>query len=83
MSSLTVRAGLDIHVLDDGFVVYDTERNRLHHLNVAAAVVLELCDGTLDADAVADQAANWIAGFDRAAVLACIEQLRHESLITG
>lgn len=83
MSALTVRAGLDVHVLDDGFVVYDTERNRIHHLNVAAAVVLELCDGTLDADAVAEQAGTWLEGLDRAAVLACIEQLRNESLITG
>jgi len=43
-----VRAeGLDINVLDDGFVVYQTSHDRVHYLNPTAGLLLELCNGTL------------------------------------
>jgi predicted TPR repeat methyltransferase len=58
---------------DDGYLAYDTTHDRLHRLNPAAALIVELCDGTrttaaLIADLaplVADDAqagcARWIA----------------------
>jgi len=43
-------AGLEISPTEDGYVVYQPDRDRLHYLNVSAAVLLEVCDGTLCAD---------------------------------
>jgi hypothetical protein len=37
--------GLDIHLVEDHCVVYDTIGDRIHYLNPTAALVLELCDG--------------------------------------
>jgi hypothetical protein len=37
--------GLDIHLVEDHCVVYDTVGDRIHYLNPTAALVLELCDG--------------------------------------
>jgi hypothetical protein len=39
-------AGLEIQVVDDGFTIYQADRDRLHYLNHTAVLVLELCDGT-------------------------------------
>src|ERR1041384_3399304 len=60
---------------DDGYFAYDTARDRLHRLNAAAALIVELSDGTRTSDAlIADLApmvggdeaqagcARWIAG---------------------
>ena len=44
---------LEIHEVVDGFVVYDTERDRVHYLNHTAALVLQLCDGKHDGSAIA------------------------------
>jgi hypothetical protein len=33
----------------DGFVVYQPTRDRVHYLNPTAAMILELCDGSLSA----------------------------------
>lgn len=40
--------GLEINVLDDGFVVYQPSHERVHYLNPTAGLLLELCNGTLD-----------------------------------
>jgi len=60
--------------VEDGYLAYDATRHRLHRLNAAAALIVELCDGTRTAAAiladvapfVADQAgsgcAQWIDG---------------------
>lgn len=59
---------------DDGYLAYDVARNRLHRLNPAAALIIELCDGTrtasalvsdvapLVADAAQDACMRWIDG---------------------
>lgn len=45
--------GLDLNELDDGIVIFSESTDTVHHLNHTAAVVLQLCDGTHDADAIA------------------------------
>jgi predicted TPR repeat methyltransferase len=47
---------------DDGYLAYDTVRDRLHRLNPAAALILELCDGTRTAAALAADVAPLVAG---------------------
>lgn len=37
--------GLDLTPVDDGFIIYDSAKDRVHYLNHAAALVLILCDG--------------------------------------
>lgn len=46
-STLGVRSvdGLDVNEVDDGLVVYDGDRDRVHYLNPTAGVVFALCNG--------------------------------------
>ena len=47
-ATLPVRVeGLDINVMDDGFVVYQPSHDRVHYLNPTAGLLLELCNGAL------------------------------------
>jgi methyltransferase-like protein len=36
---------LDINTADEGFIIYQAERDRVHYLNPTAVFILELCDG--------------------------------------
>jgi Coenzyme PQQ synthesis protein D (PqqD) len=42
---LRKRDGLEIHLVDEQCVVYDTSSDTIHYLNPTAALVLEFCDG--------------------------------------
>jgi len=50
----TMVEGLEVHEADDGLIVYDKARDRVHHLNASAGVILQLCDGEHDVAAIAD-----------------------------
>lgn len=45
--------GVDIAPVNDGFIIYDAKKDRVHHLNHTAALVLLLCDGTTTAEELA------------------------------
>ena len=47
-------AELDINQIEDGFVIYQADRDRAHYLNHSAVVVLELCDGRRSVPEIAD-----------------------------
>ena len=81
---LSARPGLAIVRAPDGYLIYDVNARRVHHLNPAAALVFDLCDGTrvlddlrteleplLGADAW-DETRAWVSG-----------ALRHGPLQTG
>ena len=75
--------GLDINETKDGLIVYEPQRDRVHHLNATAAVVFTLCDGTRDASAIAD-AVGQAYDLDEPPVVdvdACLDQLREEGLL--
>ena len=38
-------SGLEINAIEGGFMVYQSERNRVHYLNHTAVLILELCNG--------------------------------------
>jgi hypothetical protein len=40
---------LEVDEVEDGFVIYQADRERVHYLNPTANLILELCDGTLTA----------------------------------
>jgi hypothetical protein len=72
---------LDIHVVEDGYVVYHQAANRVHYLNATAAMVLELCDGTRTDAEIAADTASWFSGVPVDEVDACLTQLRTERLV--
>jgi Coenzyme PQQ synthesis protein D (PqqD) len=37
--------GIEIKAVGDGYVVHQPDRDRVHHLNATAALILELCNG--------------------------------------
>ena len=39
-------AGLQVTEVDDGLVIYLRDRHRVHHLNAAATLLFDLCDGS-------------------------------------
>jgi len=41
---------IEINEVDDGYVVYHRDRDRVHYLNHTAALVLEFCTGENDAE---------------------------------
>jgi PqqD family protein of HPr-rel-A system len=76
-------AGLDVNEVQDGFVVYHPEQDRVHYLNTTAAVIFEYCDGLQTEDEIITQVA---AAFEvpvarRDEIRACLENLKHEGLV--
>jgi hypothetical protein len=52
MSVYLQASNLDVHEVPDGYIIYQTEQDRVHYLNKSAAVIFELCDGKRDADEI-------------------------------
>lgn len=75
--------GLEVNEAEDGLIIYDATADRVHHLNVSATVVFELCTGEHDDDrivALVDEAFALDASAT-AETRACLAQLRAEGLI--
>lgn len=84
MTDLPVQApNLDTTEVDDGLVVFEPVTRRVHHLNVTATVVFELCTGENDIDTIARlvQAAFGLPEVPSAEVEGVITKLRAEGLI--
>jgi hypothetical protein len=75
--------GLDVHEVDDGFVVFDASTDRVHYLNPTATVVFSFCDGTRTAAEVAElvQSAWELDAPPVDDVVTCIAQLRDEGVL--
>lgn len=74
---------IEINPVEDGLVVYDPRRDRVHHLNPTASVVLELCTGEIDLDEIVSlvQAAYDLDEPPEREVGDCLRQLRDEGLV--
>lgn len=75
--------GLEVTEVKDGLVVYDPERDRVHYLNVSAAVIFTFCDGGRDRQSIVEAAmkvfgADVISPHD---VEACIAQLEDQRVL--
>jgi predicted TPR repeat methyltransferase len=57
MSRLSINPAILLSPLIEGYIAYDTALNRLHELNPAAALLVELCDGSRTPEEVATLAA--------------------------
>jgi hypothetical protein len=75
--------GLEINEVADGYVVYHAALDRVHYLNHTAVIVLELCTGENDADAIAGfvQRAYELSEPPAAEVGACLERLVKVGLV--
>ena len=66
---------------EDGYLAYDTESRKLYRLNPAAALIVELCDGTRDIAAVSAEIAPLLPGIDRDACGAWIKNAIQEGIL--
>lgn len=41
-----IAGGLEINEVEDGYVIYQSEKDKVHYLNKTAVLVLEACTGT-------------------------------------
>jgi hypothetical protein len=39
---------LEVHEVPDGYIVYQTDKDRVHYLNRTAAIIFEFCNGSLE-----------------------------------
>ena len=67
---------------DDGYLAYDVARNRLHRLNPAAALIIELCDGTRTAPALVSDVAPLVADAAQDACMRWIDGALADDLVT-
>lgn len=75
--------GLDVNEVQDGYVVYQPEQDRVHYLNPTASVIFEFCDGLQsDNEIIASVATAFELPAERhAEIRACLSNLQAEGLI--
>jgi hypothetical protein len=75
--------GVEISEVTDGFLVYQPERDRVHYLNPIAALILEICDGSMRAEEIPPclAASFSLAEPPREEVAACLAKLLAEELL--
>ena len=66
---------------EDGYLAYHPKRHRLHRLNAAAALIIELCDGTRTAAAILADVAPFIADDAGAGCARWIESALQDDLL--
>ncbi len=75
--------GIDVHEVEDGFVIYDGETDRVHYLNPTASVVFSFCDGSRTEAELAElvRAAWSLDAAPTDDVRTCLAQLRGEGVL--
>lgn len=70
---------------EDGYLIYDAARARVHFLNLTAFFVLQSCDGKTGCEAMAEslQKAFKLTVAPLAEVEACLSTLREIGLVGG
>lgn len=85
MQDMIVRAGnLEVHEVPDGYIIYQTARDRVHYLNKTAAVIFEFCDGKRDKTDIVSRVATAFELPTRmhGEVETCLDLLMREGLLT-
>ena len=76
--------GLDVNEVEDGLVIYDGDRDRVHYLNPTAGVVFALCDGAHAESDLGSLVRDVFGDAEQPSdgeVAACLAQLRDEGLV--
>jgi len=84
-ATLSRASNLDIHEVPDGYIVYDSGRDRVHYLNKTAAIIFEFCDSKLEPKDIVERVAT---AFDlipsvHAEIRACLDLLLKEGLVVS
>ena len=75
---------LEVNEVPDGYIIYQSARDRVHYLNKTAAVVFELCNGKLDAQSIVARVAQAFELGESSAdaeIAACLDSLLKEGLV--
>lgn len=74
---------LEVFPADEGYVVYEEEKDRVHYLNPVAALIYELCDGDNSAENIMElvQQCFGLVNTPAAEVTTALEQMKNEGLI--
>ena len=74
---------IEINQVEDGYVIYQADRDRVHYLNKSAVVVLESCTGKNTREEIERilQEAFDLPGVPEKEVTECLESLYQEGLI--
>ena len=77
--------GLDLDETDEGYVIYEPGKDRVHYLNPTAALILEFCDGTNTAAGIVAlvQQAYGLDESPGEVVRAVLTQMKDEGLLEG
>lgn len=84
-SCFDMAPGIEVREAVDGYIVYNSQDDRLHFLNATAAFLLQCCDGRVRAKDLPGILANAF-GLDEepeAEVEACLESLLAENLLVA
>ena len=75
--------GLDIDEADEGYIIYEPDKDRVHYLNPTAAAILELCNGTNSSAVIAEllQQAYHLAEPPTESVQQLLTQMKDEGLL--
>jgi hypothetical protein len=85
VTHLPTRAcGLEINAIEGGFMIYQSDRNRVHYLNHTAVLVLELCNGENSVATIAERIkrAYGLANAPEAEVREIIAKMQSEALLS-
>jgi hypothetical protein len=75
--------GMEINQVEDGYVVYQADRDRVHYLNHTAVLVLEGCTGSNRVEEIVElvRQAFHPPGDPEADVKTCLENLKQQGLV--
>jgi hypothetical protein len=75
--------GLEVHDVPDGYIVYQTARDKVHYLNKTAAIIFEFCDGQRDRSEIVSRVATAfeLAPTMQGEVSNCLDSLIGEGLV--
>jgi hypothetical protein len=83
ITSPQIANNIEINQVEDGYVIYQADQDRVHYLNKSAVVVLESCTGknTLEEIERILQEAFDLAEVPKKEVAECLDSLYQEGLI--
>ncbi len=75
--------GIEINEVEDGYVIYEKEKDKVHYLNKTAVLVLECCTGVNSVAKIGSviQEAYDLPGIPEKEVNDCLNNLYKEGLI--
>ncbi len=78
-----IAGDIDINQMEDGYVIYQAEKDRVHYLNHTAVLVLESCTGQASEDEIVRivQEAFNLERPPEEEVTTCLETMFNEGLI--